>query len=51
MTYIATPQHGGHEIYNFNLIILVGPFPGHHDYILSLSEPCPGVEKIFKEIH
>ena len=35
-----------YEIYNFGK-----PFLGHHYYILSLSDPCPGVEKkIFKEI-
>ena len=51
MTYLATPQHkkpcpGGHGIYNFGR-----PFLAHFYYILSLSEPCPGVEKkIFEEI-
>ena len=51
MTYMATPYHqktcpGGHEIYNFGR-----PFLGHHYNTLSLSESCPGVEKmIFKEI-
>ena len=36
----------GHEIYNFGR-----PFLGHHNYILSLSDLCLGVEKkIFKEI-
>ena len=50
MTYIAMPLHknpcpGVHEIYTFG-----GPFPGHHYYILGLSDLCPGVErKIFKE--
>ena len=42
---LATPQHnnpcpGGHIIYNFGKPIL-----GHHYYTLSLTEPCPGVEK------
>ena len=52
MTYMATPQHmnpchEGPEIYNFGR-----PFFGHHYYILSLSEPCTGVErKIIYEIH
>ena len=51
MTYMATPLHknpcqGGQEIYNFG-----GPFRGHHNCILSLSNLCLGVEKnIFKEI-
>ena len=51
MTYMATPYNknpcpGGHEIYNFG-----GPFLCHHNYILSLSNLCLGVEKkIFKEI-
>ena len=51
MTYMATPQHknpcpGGHEIYNFGR-----PFLCHHNYILSLSDLCLGVEKtIFKEM-
>ena len=37
---------GGHEIYNFGR-----PFLCHHNYILSLSDLCLGVEKkIFKEI-
>ena len=39
------PSLGGHEIYN-----LGKPFIGHHHYILSLSDPCLGVAKIFKEI-
>ena len=44
MTSMATPLHpnpspGGHEIYNFGRPIL-----GHHYYILSMSEPCPGVK-------
>ena len=34
----------GHEIYNFGR-----PFLGHNNYTLSLSETCPGVEKIFKK--
>ena len=42
---MATPQHknprpGGHIIYNFGK-----PFLVHHYYTLSLTEPCPGVEK------
>ena len=51
MTYMGTPQHknpcpGGHEIYNFGR-----PFLCHHNYILSLSVLCLGVEKkILKEI-
>ena len=28
-----------------------GPFLGHHYYILSISNPYPGVETIFKEKH
>ena len=46
MTNIAMPQHKnpfpgwGHEIYSFD-----GLFLGHHNYALSLSEPCPRVEK------
>ena len=40
------PCTGGHEIYNHNF---GRPFLGHHYYTLSLSEPCPWVEKkIFK---
>ena len=40
------PCPGGHEIYNFGR-----PFLCHHNYILSLSDLCLGVEKkIFKEI-
>ena len=48
---MATPLHlnpcpGGHKIYNFGR-----PFRGNHHYTLSLSEPCPWVEKkIFQEI-
>ena len=38
-------SHGGIEIYN-----LGRPFLCHHNYILSLSNLCLGVEKIFKEI-
>ena len=51
MTYMATPQHknpcpGGDEIYKFGR-----PFLGYHNYILSLSVLCLGVEmKIFKGI-
>ena len=51
MTYMATPQHkklfpGGNEIHNFGNL-----FHGHHYYILSLSDSCPGVEKkISREI-
>ena len=38
---------GGHEICNFSR-----PFLCHHYYILSLSDLCPGVEKmIFREIY
>ena len=46
VTYIAMPLHqnscpGGHKIKNFGR-----PFFGHHiNYILSLSDPCQGVEK------
>ena len=37
---------GGHEIYNF-----IRPFPGHHHFILSLSDLCLIEEKkIFNEI-
>ena len=48
MTYLAMPQHKnpcpwGHEIFNFGRALLI-----HHYYILSFSEPCPLVEKIFK---
>ena len=46
---MVTPQDkntcpGGHEINNFGR-----PFLGYHYYmyILSLSEPCPGIETIF----
>ena len=51
MTCMATPlqRHPcprGHEIYYFGR-----PFPGHHFYILSLSQPCPCVEKIYQEKH
>ena len=48
---MARPQHknpfpGGHEIYNVG-----SPFLEHHNYIRSLFEPCPGVEKMtFNEI-
>ena len=51
ITYMAKPQHkkpwpGGHEIYDFRR-----PFLCHHNYILTLSVLCLGVEKkIFKEI-
>ena len=47
---MATPQHKnpcprGHGIYNFGRTFLV-----HHNYLLSLSVLCLGVEKnIFKE--
>ena len=45
MTNIALHQHknpcsGGHNIYNY-----CEPFLGHHYCILSVSEPCSGVEK------
>ena len=47
MTNLATPKHndpfpGSHEIYNFGVLLL-----GYYCYIyaLSLSDPCPGVEK------
>ena len=47
--HIHSPMNAcprGHEIYNFGR-----PFLDHHYYLLSLSDPCPGVEKkIFKEI-
>ena len=36
---------GGHEIDNFGR-----PFLGHHHYILSLSDLCLRVKKIFKRI-
>ena len=47
---MTTPQHknrcpGGHESNNFNR-----PFLGHYYYILSLSDLCLGVEKIFKVV-
>ena len=38
------PCPGGNEIYNFGR-----PFLGHHNYILTMSVLCLGVEKIFKE--
>ena len=38
------PLPRGHEIYNTGR-----PFHGHHYFILSLSDLCMGVEKIFKE--
>ena len=50
VTYTATPLHkyswpGGHEIYNFDK-----PFFGYHNFTVSLSVICLGVEKkIFKE--
>ena len=34
----------GHEIYKFSRLFL-----GHHYYIISFCEPCPGVEKVFKK--
>ena len=34
------PYPVGHEVYNFGKPVL-----GHHYFTLSLSEPCPGVEK------
>ena len=37
------PYPRGHEIYNF-----CGPFLGHYNYILSLSDILMGVNKIFK---
>ena len=51
MTCMATPLQRnpcprGHEIYYFGR-----PFLGHHFYILSWSQPCPCVEKIYKEKH
>ena len=45
MTYMATPQPFGHIIYSFGR-----PFLDHRYYTLSLTELCPGEEKIFKEI-
>ena len=51
MTYMDTPKHknlcpGGHKIYDFGR-----PFLDHHNYILSLFDPCQWVEKkTFKEI-
>ena len=45
-TLNKNPCPRGHESYNFGW-----PFLGHHDYILSLSDICMGVEKkILKEI-
>ena len=38
-----TPKPGGHEIYNFGR-----PLLGNHYVILSLSELCLEVEKIFE---
>ena len=40
------PLSRGHEIYKFGR-----PFRGHRYYILSFSDLCPKVEKIFREIH
>ena len=50
MTYMTMPQDKnpcprGHETYNFGR-----PFLVHHQYILSLSDLCLGVEKMIKEI-
>ena len=40
-TLAQEPQHwGSWNLYNFGR-----PFLGHHHYTLSLSEPCPWVEK------
>ena len=47
----ALPQESlprGYKIYNFGRPL---SFLRLHYYILSLSEICPGVEKIFEEIH
>ena len=41
--YNDSYSHGVHEIYNFGR-----PFLGHDYYILSLSDLCLGVKKIFK---
>ena len=48
---MATPRHNspwsrGSETYNFRSL-----FIGHHDNILSLSDLCLGLKKIFKEIN
>ena len=43
--YHQNPSPGVDDIYNFGR-----PFLGHHYYILSLSDLCLGVKKIFKGI-
>ena len=45
MTYMATPYHknpcpGGQGINNFGR-----PFLDHYNYLISLSAPCPGLDK------
>ena len=40
MSHHKNPYPRGHEIYNFGRHLL-----GHHYYVYSLSEPCPGLEK------
>ena len=42
MALTSESQPRGHEIYN-----LGRPFLSHHYYILSLSDLCMGVKKIF----
>ena len=42
ITYNLNTPPVRHEIYNFGR-----PFLAHHYYILSLSDPCQGVEKKF----
>ena len=46
MTYLATPKPclKDDEIYN-----MLRPFLGHHYNTISLSEPCPGVERKIKK--
>ena len=50
MTVVTTPEHmnlypGGHDICNFGK-----PLLGHHYNLLSLTELCAKLEKIFKRI-
>ena len=42
---LTPPPPWDHEIYNFGIHFL-----GHPYHIISLSDLCPGVEKILKEI-
>ena len=40
--YLKNPYPGGYETYNFGI-----PFLSQHYFILSLSDQCLGVEKVF----